>query len=176
MFARGSSRFRAFTLVEAMVVVILMSIIAVTVLPALGNLDEARRGAAVDEVARVLTHARSLAMASGRPSGVSFELGAETIRVMTIETTGGAPTPAADALGQPEPAVALPDLYAGVELVGITHGDGSTASGVVWFGFDGVPRLRDAGGALVGPFTQDAVVELTGSRTVSIRMGTGLVE
>ncbi len=176
MSASRTSRSRAFTLVEAMIVVILMSIIAATVVPALGNLDEARRGAATDEVVRLLTHARALAMASGRPGGVAFDLASGSAQVVAITSSGGAPEAAADALGQPERPVLLSDLYSGVELVSIIHGDGSTASGTVWFRFDGIPQLRDAGGTLVGPFSQDAVIELSGSRTVTVRMGTGLVE
>jgi len=171
-----SSRLRAFTLIEAMVVVIVMSIIAVTVMPALGNLEEARRGAAADEMARLLRHARSLAMASGEPTGVAIDLTAETAQVVRIVSTGAAPTPATDALGQPERPVVFPDLYSQVELISIVHGDGSGASGTVWFRFDGVPQLRTPAGVVVGPFTQDAVVELTGARIVTVHMGTGLVE
>lgn len=171
-----SSTRRAFTLIEAMVVVVLMSVIAVTVLPALGNLEDARRGAAADELARMLTHARSLAMASGEPSGVEIDLGNESARLVRIASAGGSPVAAIDALGQPEQGVVFSDLYAGVELVSLIQGDGSGGSGTIWFRFDGLPQVRSSSGVLVGAFTQDAEVELSGSRTVTVRMGTGLVE
>jgi Tfp pilus assembly protein FimT len=116
----------AFTLIEAMVVVILMSIIAVTVMPALNNLDKARQGAAADELIRLLTQARALAMASGRPVGVSIDLEEDAALIVQISAAGGPPTPAT--------------------------------------------------GALVGAFTQDATVELSGSKVVTVRRGTGLVE
>ena len=167
---------RAFTLIEAMVVVILMSIIAVTVMPALDNLEQARRGAAADELARLLTHAQALAMASGRPTGVAIDLADHTAQIVQIASTGAAPTPATNAMGQPEQPVDFDEQYSGVELVSATHGDGSTGSGTVWFRFDGVPQTRAADGTLTGVFTQDASIELTGSRFVTVRMGAGLVE
>ncbi len=176
MTVSGTNSVRAFTLIEAMIVVILMSIIAVTVMPALGNLEEARRGAAADELARMLTHARSLAMASGEPSGVSIDLDAETAQIVRIVTTGASPVAGVDALGQPELPVVFPDLFSGVELVSIVHGNGGGGSGTIWFRFDGAPQIRTSAGVLVGLFTQDAVIELSGSRTVSVRMGVGLVE
>ncbi|MFI4896543.1 MAG: Tfp pilus assembly protein FimT/FimU [Phycisphaerales bacterium JB059] len=166
----------AFTLIEAMVVVILMSIIAVSVMPALNNLDEARRGAAADELIRLLSQARALAMASGRPMGVSVDLEDNAARIVQIAAAGAAPTPATDPMGQPEAPVRFADQYAGVELVSMTQGDGTAGSGSIWFRFDGVPQTRGADGALVGAFTQDATVELSGSQVVTVRMGTGLVE
>lgn len=174
--ARPTARRRAFTLIEAMVVVVLMSVIAVTVLPALGNLEESRRGAAAEELARLLIHARALAMASGEPTGVQIDLASDSLQLVHITSPGALPTPAIGALGQPEPAVLLSDLYPGVDIVAMTNGDGSGGSGAIWFRFDGLPQVRNTDGSLVGAFTQDARVELSGSREVYVRMGTGLVE
>lgn len=166
----------AFTLIEAMVVVILMSIIAVTVMPALNNLDKARQGAAADELIRLLTQARALAMASGRPVGVSIDLEEDAALIVQISAAGDPPTPATDPMGQPEEAVRFAEQYSGVELVAMTQGDGASGSGAIWFRFDGEPQTRAADGALVGAFTQDATVELSGSKVVTVRRGTGLVE
>ncbi len=49
---------RAFTILELMVVVLLMSILAVSVLPAMDTLADAREGAAADEVELALVRAR----------------------------------------------------------------------------------------------------------------------
>lgn len=174
--APARTRRRAFTILELMVVVLLMSILAVSVLPALGSLDEARLGAAVDEVERTLVHARSLAMASGEPTGVEFDLTAQTVTLVRIVSAGTPPEPALDALSQPVTPLRLPVTFPRVELISLTNGDGSSGSGTVWFRFDGAPEVRASNGSLVGPFSQDALVTLTGARSVAVRMGAGLVE
>ncbi len=170
------SRPRAFTILELMVVVVLMSILAVAVLPALGSLDEARRGGAADEVERTLVLARSLAMASGEPTGVEIDLAAQRFALVRITASGASPEPALDALSQPAAPVQMGATFPQVQILSLTQGDGSGGSGTIWFRFDGAPEVRAINGTLVGPFTQDALVTLSGPRTIAVRMGAGLVE
>ncbi|MEZ6243508.1 MAG: prepilin-type N-terminal cleavage/methylation domain-containing protein [Phycisphaerales bacterium] len=174
--APATTRRRAFTILELMVVVLLMSILAVAVLPALASLDEARIGAAADEIERTLVLARSMAMASGEPTGADFDLTKQTVSLVRITSVGGAPEPALDALSQPVSPLRVGVTFPHVEVLSLTNGNGSGGSGAIWFRFDGAPETRAADGSLVGAFTQDAVVTLTGPKTVVIRMGAGLVE
>lgn len=173
---RNAPLTRAFTLLELTVVIVLMSIVAVTVIPALGVVDEARRGGATDHVERMLVLARSLAMAASEPTGVQFVLSDQTASLVRITSVGGAPVPALDALAQPAQPLELQASYPTAQILSITHGDGSSGSGTIWFRFDGEPEIRDASGVFVSLFTQDAAITLTGSRVITVARATGLVE
>ncbi len=115
-------------------------------------------------------------MASGEPTGVEFDLSNQTFALVRITSAGGGPEPALDALSQPAAPVRMQAAFPRVEVLSMVDGDGSGGSGTLWFRFDGAPEVRAADGTLTGPFTQDAVVTLTGGATVTVRMGAGLVE
>jgi len=167
---------RAFTLVEVALVVALLGILAVSVLPAIAGVGEARAAGAWREVERRFVHARSRAMCAGRAFGVRLNPTAGTFELLEIPAGGGAPVAASDALGQTMPAWSLDLSYPGTAVTSFVGGDGSSGTGTVWFGHDGAPQRRNASGLLLGGFAQDAVVTITGARTVTIRKDSGLVE
>ena len=74
----------AFTLVELMVVVLLMGIVSVTVLPAMGNVQQMREGAARDEVVRFIDVAKARALASGEPVGVEVGLQSSSLSMIPV--------------------------------------------------------------------------------------------
>jgi len=167
---------RAFSLVELAVVVALLGIMAASVTPALRGVSDARQSAAWREAERRLVHARTRAMSTGRAFGVRITAASGTFELLEIPVGGGIPQGARDALGQTIPAWSLPTAYPSTAVSSFVGGDGVSGTGVVWFGHDGAPQRRNSSGALLGAFTQDAVVTLTGGRTVTVREVSGLVE
>jgi prepilin-type N-terminal cleavage/methylation domain-containing protein len=165
---------RGFTMLELAVVLLVMSVVAVSVLPAVGLLDASRRSAAGDELARVLEDARERARASGRPFGVEIDAVNERVRTLTIETSGSAPTSMRDPLGAEESWTVLSRRYPGAAIVTFSNGrDGGGT--VVWFSSSGVPEIRSSGGALVGEFTRDAVIQMNDGRTLRVTRNTGSI-
>lgn len=158
------------------VVVALMGILAVAVLPALATVSESRRSAAWREVERRLVVARMMATSTGRAFGVRVTPGAGTFELLEIPAGGGAPAAAHDPLGGGAGAWSLPGAYPGTQVTSFVGGDGASGTGVVWFGYDGAPQRRNSSGTLLGGFSQDAVVTLTGGLTVTVRRSSGLVE
>jgi prepilin-type N-terminal cleavage/methylation domain-containing protein len=168
---------KAFTLVEMSVVVIITGIIAATVVPAWNSLTGTRQAAAAEEVERKFVAARSQAVAEGRPVGIRVSPASNTVQTYVITTPGAAPTVANMIDGQPDPALDIGGAYSGASITTLTAGDGSAAAQVLWFGYDGSPQLRDATtGNLIGPWTQDAVIAMSGGQQVLIRKISGLVQ
>ena len=166
----------AFTLIETMVVVVILGILAVSVVPAIAGVSDSRQAAAWREVERRFVVARTMAMATGRSFGVRVDPSPGTFALLEMPASGGAPTAAHDALGQTVAVWSLATAYPGTAVTSFVGGDGSSATGTVWFGYDGAPQRRTSAGALLGGFTQDASVTLTGGRTVTIRRTSGLIE
>ncbi|MEM9065662.1 MAG: prepilin-type N-terminal cleavage/methylation domain-containing protein [Planctomycetota bacterium] len=167
-------RARGFTLLEVTVVVLVITLLTITVTPAIRGLDSARAAAASEEVARRLVLARSSSMASGKPTGLSVAPSSGQFLLLEIPTSGGMPSARTDVLGAVEEAFEIEALY-GIELAGFTAPDGTTGDGVIWFGYDGTPQSRDANGTLVGPATGDTLIEL-GTPTawsIIVRRGSG---
>lgn len=174
--ARRTDARRAFTLVEVSVVVLIASILAVSVVPAMNTLAATRRAAAVDEVERRLIDARGQALARGRPYGVRIDADASTLQLLEITSAGATPTAAFDVLGVSNAAYSLREAYSGSAITSVVGGDGTTGSQTLWFGIDGTPQVRNASGVLQGSATQDAVVTLTGGGRVTVRAYTGAIE
>lgn len=167
---------RAFTLVELALVVALVGILAVSAVPALSALSDSRQAAAWREVERRFVHARTRAMTAGRPFGLRVTPASGQLELLEIPAGGGVPTAARDALGQTIPAWSLPASYPGTLITMFVGGDGATGTGTVWFGYGGAPERRNSSGTLLGPCTQDAVLTLTGGRSVTVRQSSGLIE
>ena len=176
MITRPRPSSRAFTLIELALVVALVGILAVSVIPALRGVSDARQAAAWRETERRFVHARTSAMAAGRAFGVRVNPVAGTFELMEVPLGAGSPGAARDPFGQPVGAWSLPASYPGTSIVGFVGGDGQSGTGTVWFGYDGAPQRRNSSGTLLGGFTQDAVVTLTGGRTVTVRQSSGLIE
>lgn len=170
----ANSRRTAFTLVEMLAVVIVMSLLAASSLPAMSAIDDAKRAAAANEIERLLISARARAMASARPTGVQLAAGS-VFTVIEIAGDHAAPTTTGDVFGQPSIAIRLPDLYAGASVAAFTNGDGATGTGVVWFNHRGEPHTRAAAGDFAGAFTQDGLFTLSTARRVRVFKVSGAV-
>lgn len=161
-----------------MIVILLMGILAVTAIPAVSSASESRGIAATREVERRLVHARARAVSTGEPTGLAVTTTGQ-FTLTRVASLGASPTIAPTPTGEAGAAWIISSAYSGVGVSKIIGGDGSSASSqTIWFGFDGSPQLRSASGTLVGPFTQDASITLsgTGGGTVKILRGSGVVE
>lgn len=166
----------AFTLIELAVVVMVIGLLAVSALPALATLDDTRRLSAIREIERRLVWARAAATATGQPTGLRIDTTAHTIRGVTIPPGGLAPVPVTSPSGEPEAPFSIPSEFPGVEITGLMSGDGFGADTTFWFSFEGAPQLRGEDGRLLGGFTQDAWIQVTGGYKVNIRRESGLIE
>lgn len=166
---------RGFTLAELMFVVLIMSIIAVGVIPAMDNVSIMRQGAARDDVARMLEVARERAAASGRPHGLAVSLSDSTITIVRITTLG-------EIEDDPDPLtgkarmIDLDATYSGVGLSGMTNGDGTVGSGTLWFNYNGTPHSRASDGSFTAFNADEAVVTLSSGDSVAVHPYSGMVE
>lgn len=169
----GSSR-SGFTLVEVLTVVVVLAILAAAVAPGFGSM-RARSGDAAEESIRGMLHAaRATASASGTPTGV--EIDTTLARVRLVQYLDGAVSPAPGVLGVARKPVWISRDFAGTSIVAITLTDGSApASGVLWFGFDGMPQLRDEDGSLVGLAASEGIIDLGDGREIRVDPVTGVL-
>jgi prepilin-type N-terminal cleavage/methylation domain-containing protein len=166
---------RAFTLLEAMVVVLIVGVLAASAIPAANLLGEMNRATASSEIVRAIELARARAMATGRPHGVWFSVTEQSMQPMWLETTNAAPTPARSQTGDLQPVVRF-GSFGNVSLASYVGGDGVSTSGTVWFGSDGTPQSRSSGGNLLGNWSSDASLQIAGERSVTVRRISGLVQ
>ena len=164
-----------FTLVELMFVVLIMGVITASVVPAMDNVRTMRRGAARDDLSRMLMVARGRAAASGRPHGLRIDLTGSTLTVIEVSVTGGIQADR-DPLSGNDRTLDLGVTYSGVALSDMTNGDATRGSGIIWFDFEGVPHTRDSDGSYLGINTQEAVVTLDSGQSVVVHPYTGMVE
>lgn len=170
-------RRRGFTLVELVAVAVIAAILAVSVIPGFATIDGARRAAAADEAARICTLARAHATATGDVTGVLLELADQTLAPIRIDRADqSAIEPLPGPLGQGRPTLSITARFPGVSIASVTLGDARQASGAIWFGYDGTPRLRDADLRDIGPATHDALIEFTGGERVRVRRLSGAIE
>lgn len=175
MTAHASTRARAFTLVELMMVVVIMGIVSVTVIPAMDNVRGMREGAARDDVARLFEVTKGYAIASGKPVGLRVALSESTLSIVTIDPAGGIVL-----LNEPLTGNArtlwVEQTYPGVTLTGFTNGDGVSGDGIVWFDFEANPHTRNPNGVFKSLNDDPAVITLSSSSTVIVHAYSGLVE
>jgi prepilin-type N-terminal cleavage/methylation domain-containing protein len=172
-----SVRRRAFTLVEVVTTLVVISILAsAAVIPAVSMVSRTRLASATDEIARQLSTARSLALSTGDSHGLLLLESTEAFLCVRIQADNAPPTAAIDPLGIPYAYIIIPARYPGVTITSITSGDGSSGDATLWFAHDGTPELRNAAGLRLGSFTHDAVITLSNNATITLRRGTGLIE
>jgi len=166
---------RGFTLLELLIVAVIMGILAASVLPALAQNRTALEGAARDEVARRFVYARARALAAGAPIGVMTDTPGSSLTIRTLDDAGN-PDTLADPIDDAPMSIVLPDQFRGVTLDAFVNGDGTTANGTVWFDYQGEPHTRTSGGDYDGPFSQNALITLTGGGVVEVHAYSGAVE
>lgn len=165
-------------MLELVIVVVLMGILAATAIPSITAASQTQGIAATRELERRIVHARSRAVSTGEPTGLTISTDG-TVTLVRIASSGASPTLAPGPTGATSAAWLLPSAFRGVSIAQITGGDGSGASTqTIWFGFDGSPELRTPSGARTGNFQQDARVTLAGpsAGVVKVLKGSGMVE
>jgi prepilin-type N-terminal cleavage/methylation domain-containing protein len=168
--ARTTSH-RAFTLLEMLAVVLIVTIVALVASPSRSVANALRRTASEEHLLQVLHTARAQAMAQGRPFGVQLDRYLNT-SLMLIETTGATPTQAASIAGESSRDVASP-AASGTDLSSISVNGSSVTSTTIWFSELGVPHTRNAAGASPVNLSSDALAVFSGGRTLRIRAVTG---
>lgn len=164
-----------FTLVELMFVVVIMSIVSVSVIPAMNNVAQMRAGAARDDLVRMIEVSKGLAVASGVPHGVQVDLVSSTIEMVEITDQGRIQT-LRDPLTNESRSIVLPVVYSGITLISMVNGDGGGGSGVIWFDFESTPHTRTNDGAFDAVNTLVATITLSSGEQVRIHPHSGLVE
>jgi len=168
-------RNRAFTLVELMVVIVMVSLLAAVVSPGLTAVRETQRAAGTDEVRRMLRTAQQLARASGRPHGLWVDAANERVRMLQI-LADGTVGPAVDGLGGETPVRALLNDFAGLKLNDADPGSGVALSEtVLWFDYLGRPETRDADGSNAQPATAEPVLSFVGFGPIVVDRVTGVL-
>lgn len=167
-------RRRGFTLIELMVVSVVLALLAVTVLPAMDELDRMRRAAALSDLKMTLTSARALAVATGDPCGVEIDAESGWIRGVRLPP-GGEVLGLLGPLGEEEEGWYIGLRYAGAEIAEVEFADGSSGDGTVWFGSEGELERRADDGEYVGAATSDVRIEVADGGVVEVDRVTGLV-
>jgi prepilin-type N-terminal cleavage/methylation domain-containing protein len=161
---------RAFTLVEVMAVVMILGILAVSTLPALGRMDDAKVDAAADAIESEAVYARSLAMASGAAAGLAIDVEAQSVTTVLVDSVDGV-VPARGATGVIRVPMELDVRFRGAEIEWFIAPDGASGTGIVWFAHNGVPQSRDRDGVYLSQATHDAEVMLNNGTTIVISRG-----
>ena len=163
---------RAFTLIEVIVVLVILGILTVGAFPALGALQGARANSGADRVQSELFHARSLAMATGDPVGAVINTGSSSVQLVTL--SDDEPERVLGPLGEPREPLRLTQVLPGVTITGYTAPDGGSTN-PLWFGFSGLPELRDETGAAVSGEVGDTLIEIAGGPTLRVVGATGAI-
>lgn len=166
---------RAFTLVELMVVVVLMGIVAVTAIPAMGNVRSMREGAARDDVARLLEVTKARALAIGSPCGLQINVTDSTLTIVQLDDAS-AITSVIDPLTSRARSLDMPATYPDVTIDSMVNGDGSSGSGVIWFDYEATPHTRSLAGVFDSYNAEAATIELSSGQLVLVHPHTGVVE
>lgn len=162
---------RGTTLIEVLVVVVIMSVLAVSAAPAISTTQDVTRAAAVRELRRLAEYARAHAISSGSPTGVIIDTANDQVSLRAY--VNGSVTEITDGLGSPLEAVDLATVYAGADLVSVT---GPLASGEsLWFDFDGTPHRRNAIGQDLGILDTTVVFTFADGGTVTIHPVGGMI-
>lgn len=167
---------RGFSLIEAIIVVVIIGILAASAAPMIGSQGELRERAAATEVGASLQTARAFAMATGDPCGLRVRVTAESIELVTWNTETQQREPLADLAGAPAVEMAFAEHFPGVHLARATDGQGDADEVVVWFGHDGAPQWRESNGTLIGIAEADAEIEFGEGTLVRVLAVSGAIE
>jgi prepilin-type N-terminal cleavage/methylation domain-containing protein len=168
--SRSGSARSGFTLVELIAVMAVMGVLAAVAFPTLGSLTTSRSLATQRRIQRDLSYARERATTTGLRTWVVFSTGSNSYSVLG-EPSGSPGRANAVTLNDPatgrDYSVMLgSDASAGVSITSVAIGGGSEV------GFDWRGRPLDSAGA---DLSAAGIVTITGSRTITIRPGTGLI-
>lgn len=175
----GINSLKGFTILEMIAVIVITGLVAVSVVPAVARIDDAKKAAGAFDVARTIEFARARAAASGLPTGVRFDTALDTMLVVESES-GGVAQAIVDALGEAAEPTDLGEQF-GADVQRISLSTGAVSAGTidrstVWFTFALVPHLRNESGAYAGALDSDGLISFGSGAVVTVRAGSGLVE
>lgn len=160
----------AFTLIELVAVIVILSVLSALAIPASLTLSSGRHAAAMRTVARDLAYARARAIASGSPVWVAFNIQQNAYALLADNPAApgfaNAQTITDPATGSPMSVRLGTAELAGTSLLAASFA-GSTA-----LGFDRLGRPLATSGALLA---SDGAVTLSGSRQVTVLVPTGRI-
>jgi len=168
-------------MLELLVVIVIMGVLAAVVVPGMGAVEDQRRDAGVAEIARVLRYARASAMATGSPTGVRIQTDSGVVvDLVRIDPDSGSLDGVPGPLGEDLPTRYLDHELAGVTVLSMQNGDGTTGTDeTFWFAYDGTPHTRSATGVFDDNNTDPCLIEVetrTGSRTIRVHETTGMID
>jgi prepilin-type N-terminal cleavage/methylation domain-containing protein len=175
MRARSTDR-RGFSLIEAMVVVVIMGILAASAAPMLGSQGMLRERAAAAEVAGLLRTARAFAMATGDPCGVRVSVSEDAVALVRWSAETGRQEALSDLSGSAFGEVGVSASFAGARLARASDGQNSGDDVSLWFGHDGTPQWREADGTLIGVAEADGEIQFERGTAVIVIAVSGAIE
>lgn len=161
------TRRHAFTILELLAAITILSIIAVTAIPAWSHASEARIASAADRVEMAALQARTCAINTGIPHGL--QVTSTSIQSVYLPNASGAPVATKDGMNQSTSAITFIEETPGA-LKSCVAGDGTTSFPfTIWFSHDGVPQLRNSSGTLISNATSDVVINIGSSDDNDVR-------
>lgn len=162
---------RGTTLIEVLVVVVIMSVLAITAAPAITTTQDVTRAAAVRELRRLAEYARAHATSSGSPTGIIVDPSTDQVSLRAF--VDGSVIEIVDALGGTIETVDLAEKFGGADLVSITGPLAGSES--LWFDFDGTPHRRSPSGQHMGVLDAELVFTFADGGTVSVQPVGGMI-
>lgn len=164
-----------FTFVELVAVIVLIGILSVAAIPAIGVIGKAHKAALTQEVQRQLALVRERAIATGEPSGVTFDLPLGALSMIRLVSGQTIATPMPGVTGEPTPSLSVASAFPGASIDSVVNGDGASGTGSIWFDAEGTPQVYLGSGSF-STFTQSAVVSISGGYSVTVFQQTGGIQ
>ncbi|MBX3356890.1 MAG: GspH/FimT family pseudopilin [Phycisphaeraceae bacterium] len=166
----AASRRRAFTLVEMIAVMVVVSVVAAVAIPSFSSIAGTRQIAAARLLLRDLTYARERAIATGTRVWVVFSVSGNSYSVLAENPAapgraGAAIIPDPSAPNRTYQQLLNTGEFSGVQIVSAAF------DSQVEVGFDWCGRPLNTTSAFLAA---NGVVTLTGSKTVTVQARTGL--
>lgn len=167
---------RGFTLTELLIVMVLLSILSATAIPALNRLDDAQRSGLLNECERLVMLSRSRAISTGVPTGLTFDLTEQSIAMISLKTDSSGVEPVTR-FGTGTDYIARANAFPGasIELAGPENTPVALGITTIWFDYDGTPQQREADGELPVPLQNDYLIRITDGPQLTIAPYTGMV-
>lgn len=168
---------RAFTLIEMISVLVLVSVLSVTAIPAIARLDRAQDAAMLREVERQLRLAQTAAVATGMPAGIEFNLDTQTIQLLQLNPETLVQVPLGRLGSGSDPALHLPQAFASASIAALSVHGVALSTGIhrLWFAPDGTPHTREDSGSDPQPISQALIVRSARDDEVRVLPWTGQV-
>ncbi len=167
---------RGFTLTELLIVIVLLSILSATAIPALSRLDDAQRSGLLNECERLVMLSRSQALSTGIPTGLTFDLTNQSVSIIRLQTASSGVEPMTRP-GTGSAYLIHSNAFPGaaIELAGPENATVSLGTTTIWFDFDGTPQQRESDGDSPVALDREYVIRIADGPQLSIAPYTGMV-